>query len=281
VDAPLVRAFLDALPEIPPTQQGLGRVRRCLEALQDPDVRYLVATLVGPGAPVVARLAAAVLTAAGARTATLGRSLEDTVVDGAAIDDGLLATAGTVVASAALELHAADASFGELTRREGIVLVALTAFAEASQRVALLLDEDVRPLDPAHAPRADVVVVTRVADAELDRAVSLMSGGRPAVAASLDDPARRRIEDWATATGTPLLLGDRDHAVRERGGRLEFSVRGEPYVTFDPLPRVEPWQLGCGIAAALALGVMGIRMREDWVVAGLDALRGAPERVAS
>lgn len=280
MDAPLVRAYLDALPDLAPDERALARVRTCLASLQDPDVRYLVATVLGPGAPGVARVMAAVLRAAGARTAVLGPSLEAVTVDGRPIDDALLGQAGTLAASAGYQLQATNAALGELTRREGVVLLALTAFAEANQRVALLLDEALLGVDPVHAPKADLAVVTRLDAARAERALALVPEGRPVVVAPLEGPARERVEGWATRTGTPMLLGDRDHSLDERDGTLVFAVRGERYVTLDPVPGVERWQLGTGLAAALALGVMGIRMRERWVLEGVAALRPA-ERVAT
>jgi hypothetical protein len=56
-------------------------------------------------------------------------------------------------------------------------------------------------------------------------------------------------------------------------------VRGEPYVSVDPIPHVTSEELSCGLASALALGTLGIRMREEWFTRGLDALR-AREQVA-
>lgn len=276
VDAALARAYLQALPDIPPDERALQRVRFCLGSLQSPDVRYLVATVLGPGATGVARVTAAVLRAAGARTGVLGRTLEDTAIDGAPIDDTLIGQAGTLTASSGYQLQATNAELGELTRREGVVILALTAFAEASERVALLMDEEVLPHDPVHAPVPDLVVVGNVDAAAADRAIGLVPDARPAVVAPLAPEARDRIERSAAEAGKPMLLGGRDHAVAERDGRLEFLVRGEPYVTVDAVPGIEPWQLATGVAAALALGVMGIRMREEWVVAGLDALRKEP-----
>ncbi len=279
MDAPLVRAFLDALPDVAPDGKGLARVRACLAATGNPDTRYLVATVVGSGARVVAGVMSSVLAAAGAPTAILGGSLEDASVAGAPIDDALLGRAGTLAASAAYTLHETQPALGELSRREAVVLLALIAFAEANERVALLVDEEALAADPIHAPRPDLVVVT--SSEALDRTLALIHEGRPAVIASLAAAERERVETWATRAGAPLLLGGRDHEVRDDSGHLVFAVRGEPYVTFDPVPRVDSVSAGCALAGVLALGVMGIRMREEWVIAGLDALRGAPVRAGS
>lgn len=276
VDAPLVRAYLQALPDLPPDGRTLERVRFCLSTLQSPDVRYLVATVLGPDAPGVARVTAAVLRAAGAPTAILGRSLEDTTIDGAAMDDALLGRAGTLAAASGYQLADAGRDLGELSRREGSVIVALTAFAEASQRVALLIDETAQADDPAHAPRPDLVVIGEVDLPAADRALALVPEGRPAVVASLPAEVRERIERRVTEMGTPTLLGGRDHRIDEQGGRLVFVVRDEPYLTLEPPSGIDRSALATGIAAALALGVMGIRMREDWVIAGIASLRKEP-----
>lgn len=251
-------------------------MRFCLSTLQSPDVRYLVATVLGPDAAAIARVTAAVLRAAGAPTAILGRSLEDTTVDGAPIDDALLGRAGTLAAASGYQLADAGRDLGELSRREGLTILALTAFAEASQRVALLIDGSVRAADPVHGPRADLVVIGTVDADAADRALALVPDGRPAVVAELPAALRERVERRLTEMGTPTLLGGRDHRIDERGGRLVFLVRDDPYVTLDPVPGVAPAQLATGLAAALALGVMGIRMREEWVVDGVASLRAQP-----
>lgn len=251
-------------------------MRFCLSTLQSPDVRYLVATVLGADARAIARVTAAVLRAAGAPTGILGRSLGTTTVDGRSLDDALLATAGTLAAAAGYQLADSGRGLGELSRREGSVILALTAFAEASQRVALLLDEDVTPADVAHAPRPDLVVVGSVDRDTADRALGLVPEGRPVVVAPLASEVHAHLEERVNAMGVPALLGGRDHRIDERDGRLVFAVRDEPYVTLDPVPGIGRSVLGTGIAAALALGVMGIRMREEWVTEGIATLRGEP-----
>lgn len=271
VDAPLVRAYLGALPDLPPDGRSLERVRYCLGSLQTPDVRYLVAMVVGPGAPAIARVAGAVLRAAGAPTATLGRSLAEAAIDTEPIDDELLARAGTLAAASAYQLADDRPQLGEILRRDAEVILALTAFAEAGRRVALLVDEGIDPADPLHAPAPDVVVAGAVEGAAVDRALALVPAGRPLVTAPLGDDARRRIEDGAG--DRPVLAGGHDHRMEERDGLLELFIRDEPYVTLERVDGIAPWQLATGIAAALALGMMGIRMREEWLVAGIASLR--------
>ena len=258
----------------------MARVRACLASLQDPDVRYLVATVLGPEAAAVARVASAVLEAAGAPTATLGRSLGEIDLSGLPLDDALLGRAGTEAASAVYELHHRAPALGEVGRREAIVLLALVAFAESGRRVALLLDEEVSAPDPVHAPRADLVVIAGGPASMVARALDLVPQGRPVVCAPADEDARAAVESWEKRSGSPLLLGGRDFDILEAEGRLTFVVRGEPYVSFDAVPGADAAQVGCALAASLALGTLGIRMREDWLLAGLDAVR-AGESVTS
>lgn len=254
-------------------------MRFCLSTLLGPDVRYLVAAILGPDAADIARVAASVLRAAGAPTGVFGSGLAAATVDGMPIDDALLGRAGTLTAASGYQLADAGRDLGELTRREAETILALSAFADASQRVALLVDPAVTPNDAVHAVRADLVVVGSVERDAAERAIALVPEGRPLVATVLPEPSRAFIEERTAALGIPAMIGGRDHAVDERAGELAFSVRGEPYVTFAPVAGLSPDVLATGIAAALALGVMGIRMREEWVTGGIDRLRA--EAVAS
>jgi hypothetical protein len=273
VDAPLVRAYLEALPDLPPDGRSLERVRFCLATLQGPDVRYLVASVLGPDAAAIARVAAAVLRAAGAPTGVLGATLASTTVDGAPLDDALLGRAGTLSAASGYQLADSGKDLGELTRREATAILGLVAFAEASLRVALIVDADVTPNDAAHAPRPDLVVIGSVDRATAERALALVPEGRPVVVSALGADARAYVEERANESGIPALLGDRDHRIAERDGEITFSVRDEPYVTLRDVGPIDRSALATGIATALALGVMGIRMREEWVVSGLERLR--------
>jgi hypothetical protein len=275
VEAPLVRAYLEALPDLPPDGRSLERVRFCLSTLLGPDVRYLVAAVLGPGAADIARVAASILRAAGAPTGVFGEGLAAATVDGAPIDDALLARAGTLTAASGYQLADAGRDLGELTRREAETILALNAFADASQRVALLVDTAVAADDALHAVRPDLVVLGDVDRSAAERAIALVPEGRPLVTTSLAGEARAYVEERVGTLGIPAMLGGRDHAAEEGVGELAFSVRGERYVTFAAVPGIPHDALATGIAAALALGVMGIRMREEWVTDGLDHLRAA------
>lgn len=279
VDAALVRTYLDALPDVPPDEKARERVRFCLSTLQTPDVRYLVATVVGPRASAVGSVVAAVTAAAGAPTGLLGRSLGPVRVGGAPVDDALVGRAGTLSAAAGYQLADTRSDLGELSRWDGTVLLGLTAFAEASQRVAVLVDDAVDPLDPVHAPRPDLVVIASDALEVARAALALVPDGCPCVVAPVADGARDLLGARAAERGIPLLVGGRDHRVEAEGGGWAFLVRDEAYVTFDPVPGIGALETSTGLAAALALGLMGIRMREEWLLAGLAALR-RPEGVA-
>lgn len=272
MDARLVRAYLDALPDAPPDARSVERVRACLASLQSPDVRYLVASVSGPGARAIADVAAAVLRSAGARTGILDGSLAASSVDGAPLDDALIASAGTVSASAAHTLARTDPHLGDLGRRDAEVTLLFAAFAGSGQRVVLVVDEEVNALDPAHAPLVDLAVIAGADAATFDTALSLVPEGRPVVVGSLDPALRARAEERLAALGVPALIAGRDHRIDARDGVLTFVVRDAPYVSF-PAPRgLALDHIAAGIATALALGVMGIRMREEWVTAGIAAL---------
>lgn len=271
-----MRAYLEALPDLPPDGRSLERVRFCLSTLLGPDVRYLVGTVVGADAAPVARVAAAVLRAAGAPTGVFGAGLATATVDGAAIDDALLARAGTLTAASGYQLADSGRDLGELTRREAELILALNAFADASQRVALLVDPAIAPDDAVHAVRPDLVVVGSVERAAVDRALALVPEGRPVVVTALAEETRAYVEERVAALGIPAMIGGRDHAVDAHDGELAFSVRGERYVAFSAVEGLTRDVLATGLAAALALGVMGIRMREEWVLEGIERLRSEP-----
>lgn len=272
----LVRTYLDGLPDVPPDERSIQRVRTCLASLLDPDVRYLVATVAGSAAPTVARVAAAVLRAAGAPTGVLGPRLEETRIDRDALDDALLAKAGTLAAASAYQLAATSPELGELSCREATVILALTAFAESSQRVALLLDRASDRHDPIRAPRPDLLVIASGKWAEAERALDLAVEGVPLVIATPEESAREAALSRVAELGVPALVGGRDYAIRGQGREVELLVRDEPYVRFEAPALVDLDELATGIATALALGALGIRMREEWILAAMDELRGAP-----
>jgi hypothetical protein len=141
--------------------------------------------------------------------------------------------------------------------------------------VALLLDPAIDPHDPVHAPRPDLVVVATTVPALVDRALELAAEARPLVVAPLEGAARERAEARVKELGVPALIGGRDYALRSRDREVELLIREEPYVRFDPPAGIEAADLATGIATALALGALGIRMREEWVTNGLETLRGA------
>jgi hypothetical protein len=272
VDARLVRAYLQALPDAPPDARSVERVRACLASLQSPDVRYLVASVSGPGARAVADVAASVLRSAGARTGILARTLAASRIDGGPLDDALLANAGTVTASAFYTLAASDPKLGEPVRRDAEVTLLFAALAASSHRVVLVVGEDVDALDPSRAPIVDLAVICGGDERTFDGALALVPDGRPVVAGSLEADVRRHAEKVLDDRGVPALLGGRDHRVDARDGTMTFVVRDEPYVSFPAPPGFDADHVATGIATALALGVMGIRMREDWVTAGIAAL---------
>ncbi|MBI3521549.1 MAG: hypothetical protein HY071_00440 [Chloroflexi bacterium] len=269
MEAATVRAFIASLEDRPADRK---RMDALLQSVQRPDVRYLVGRLLGGGSEPVARVARAILEAAGAPTGVLAPA--GPLISGAALDDALLASAGTFVAGAAYQLAGERADLGELTRREAEVALALVAFAQSSRRAVLLLDEGISAEDPLHAPEADLVVIGRVDRAGAERALALVPDGRPAVAAPQSAEVRDALEQAAKERGIPLLLGDRDFSfteTSETGAGIEVRVGDTRYDLMRPRG-LSPAELATGVATALALGVLGIRMREEWVIAGCGSI---------
>lgn len=234
-----------------------------------PDVRYLVGHVAGGSSAQIARVCAAVLGAAGAPTGTLER--EGRLPEGP-IDDALYDRAGRLTISAAHQLGIVRPDLGEAVRREIDVAIALTAFAEANLRVALLVEVG-RPADVAFAAvHADVVLLGEVDADEVDACFALVRDGSPLVSAPQSDAVRKRIEDLAAERAVPLLLGDRDFTFEPDEGSCDVTVAGERYAAL-PLPAgMQPWQMATGIAAALGVAALGIRMREEWIHAGVAAV---------
>lgn len=262
----VVATFRDAAP-------SHERMRWLLETGR-PDVRYLVGHVAGGSSAAIARVCAAVLGAAGARTGILEG--EGRLPEGP-IDDALYDRAGRLTISAAHQLGIVRPDLGEAVRREIDVGLALTAFAEANLRAALLVEEG-PPADVALAAvHADVVLLGEVDADDVATCFALVRDGSPMVCAPQAEAARRRIEELATERAVPLLLGDRDFTFEAGAGACDVTVAGERYAAL-PLPSgMLPWQLATGIASALGVAALGIRMREEWIHAGVAAV-GASDR---
>jgi len=269
VDAALVRAFIAALDDGSPDASGIARVRAGLEILGRPDIRYLVATVRGPGALVVARYARGILEAAGAPTGTPDDRLED----------ALLAPAGTEVASAGYSLGASRPELGELSRAEFTLLLGLTALAAASRRVVLLVDDGAIS-DPTlfDAVAADALALVGPAGA-VAAALGGVTAGRPVVvvpaptdaAAPDQQDQSAQLDRIAADRGLALVLARREFSVARRDGVVDVTVAGEAYTGLAPAGDDDPWLVAAGIATALAIALHGIRMRPEWVARGVSA----------
>lgn len=265
MDAALVRAFLAAAEERPPDQAGAARVRAGLEILGRPDIRYLVATVRGPGAAVIARYTRAILEAAGA---TVGRP-------GDPIADELYAAAGTEVASAGYSLGASRPELGELARAELTLLLELTALAAANRRVVLLLDPgpitaptlfDALAADVAAFSGPEDAIALVLAEAPAGRPVVVLPPD-PSLAVSTVPPGR--LDAVGAERGLAILRAGREFSLERRDGLIAVTVAGE---TYDDLPvraGDDPWHVATGVATALAVGLLGIRMRPEWVAGGV------------
>lgn len=258
-----VRSLIGSMAAATPTYAG--ERMRALIAAGRPDVRYLVARVCGSAARPIAEVCAAVLAEAGAPTGILDG--EPRLPTGP-LDDALYERAGRLALSMAYQLGLQRPDLGECSRREIEVTLALTAFAEASMRVVLLVEERPGSDAPMDAVEADISVFGRLTAEQVDVALSQLPDGRPVVAAPQDAQISDRIVAVATERGLPLLLGGRDFSAEEVAGGSDVIVAGERYTALPHGEHLEGWFLATGIAAALGVGALGVRMRSEWVVAG-------------
>ena len=258
MDASLVREFLGTLPDRPPDDGTVARTRAYLEAIGRPDVRYLVGTVRGEGAAIVARYARGVLEAAGASVAAADDPL----------DDPLLAIAGTSVATMGYQLAATHPELGELSRREAETLLAFVAHAEASRRVLLLVDDALDPRAPLHGAMPDVIAVARSSDEQLAAAIADAPERRPFVIAARDVNAAERA---MSVRVLPYVLGGRDFVASRSGSTLDLAVGGERYGALALGAGDDPDLAATGIVTGLAIAAFGVRMRPEWVELGARA----------
>jgi hypothetical protein len=258
VDAALVREFLLTLPDGPADAGTAPRIRAYLEALGRPDVRYLVGSIRGGGAPMVARYARGVLVAAGASVAAADDPL----------DDPLLAIAGTSVAAIAYQLAALHPELGDLSRRDAEALIAFVAHAEASRRVLLLLDEGLDAHAALHGAAPDVVCIARASDDDLATAIADAPERRPFVIA----PRELAVIDAALkGRALPYVVGGRDFLVEMSASAFALAVGDERYAELELGPGDDPALAATGVVMALAIASFGVRMRAEWVEVGARA----------
>lgn len=289
-----MRAFVRALPDYEMTGAspfadggaGLRRTERLLDLLGRPDVRYLIAQVAGTnGKGSTAAMLAAILEAAGARTGLytsphLRRWEERVRISGTVIDDVLLARAGAFVIDAALQ------SREEITRFEFWTALACTAFAEGSCRAAVLEVGLGGRYDATSAARVDLAVITRIAldhTAVLGATRAAIAGEKaailrdrmPLVVGRQEPDALEMILARAKECESPHLVADRDFAWRRTDEGLVVTVLGQDY---GPLrvPLRGSYQdenAATAIAAALALGVLGIQVTPQMVSHGMATAR--------
>ena len=253
-----MRAFLLTLPDRANDPGTVTRMRGYLEALGRPDVRYLVGTIRGDGAPLIARYARAILEAAGATVAAWTDP----------IDEPLLAIAGTSVATMAYQLASLRPELGELSRREAETLVALVAHAEASRRALLLLDEELDAQAPVHGPLPDVIAIGRASDEAVAVAIADAPDGRPMILAAREASG---IDRTMRARGSPYVLGGRDFSASAVGAGMDLTVGDERYSDLAVAAGDDPQLAATGIVTALAIAALGVRMRPEWVESGARA----------
>jgi len=253
-----VREFLQTLPDRPNDTGTAARMRGYLEALGRPDVRYLVGAIRGGGAPLIARYARAVLSAAGATVAAVDDPL----------DDPLIAIAGTSVATIAYQLSALRPELGQLSRREVETLIAFVAHAEASRRVLLLMDEELDAQSPVHGAVPDVIAIGRASDDAVAAAIADAPERRPVILALRDVAG---IEAAMRRRALPYVVGGRDFAVTVTGSLMGLSVGDERYADLALGVGDDPELAATGVVTGLAVAALGVRMRPEWVEQGARA----------
>ena len=249
-----MREFLETIPDRPNDAGTVPRIRRYLEALGRPDVRYLVGAIRGAGAPIIARYARAVLTAAGATVAAIDDPL----------DEPLIAIAGTSVATIAYQLGAGP-DLGTPSRRDLETLIAFVAHAEASRRVLLLSDEELDAQAPVHGALPDVIAIGRASPEGVADVIADAPERRPLI---LAPPAASAIDELTRRRELPYVVGGRDFAVVTAGPAMDLSVGDERYADLALGPGDDPELAATGIVMALAIAAFGVRMRPEWVEQG-------------
>lgn len=241
-----------------------GRMRALLDSNR-PDVRYLVVRVSGGGSHRIARVCAAVLGNAGAPTGILDGEPR---LPAGPLDEVLYDRAGALVLSAAHQLGLQRPELGQISRREAEIALALTAFAEASLRVVLLVEE--RPASDAalDVVDADITILGRLDDVGAEAALARLRDVCPVVAAPQEPAITERITAVAAERALPLLLGGRDFTSEDGASGSDVLVAGERYAALPRGSGTEGWELATGIAAALGVGALGVRMRTEWVIAG-------------
>ena len=254
----MVREFFLTLADRGDDRRTVPRVRAYLEALGRPDVRYLVGIVRGSGAPIVARYARAVLGSAGAS------------VQGSAdaLDDRLLARAGTSVAAISYQLAGTRPDLGEVSRREAEALTRFVAAAEAGSRVLLLADDALDATGPLNGVTPDVVVVAGGPAGAVAAAIADVPDGRVAVLSPRDGASVADLERQTRDRGVTIVLGGRDFTVDAAATTMAVTVGDGRYADLSLGAGDDAQLAATGIVAALAIGAFGVRMRPEWVEAG-------------
>lgn len=152
------------------------------------------------------------------------------------------------------------------------MLIGLVAAASSSRRVVLLVDEGpVGGPALADAVAADVVMLSGPEDAIASR-LGELPAGLPVVVGPFADPASgARIGRIGADRGLALVLAGRDFSVGRDEDTVDVTVAGESYAGLTPAAGDDRWLVAGGIAAALAVGSRGVRMRPEWVGRGVAA----------
>ncbi|MGV9193161.1 bifunctional folylpolyglutamate synthase/dihydrofolate synthase [Microbacterium sp. MC2] len=229
-------------------QPRVERTRRVLELLDDPQRTYRVVHVTGTnGKTSTSRIVESIVRAHGLRTGLftsphLERFTERIMVDGAPIDDGLIADAWDEVEPFVDIVDAELAARGDapLTFFELLTVLAFVAFADAPVDVAVIEVGMGGAWDSTNTADGDVAVVAPIAVDHADRlgatiaeiaAVKsgIIKAGAAAVSAVQTPEALTVLRDAAAATGATLAVEDDGFALTAQtlavGGQM-ISVRG-------------------------------------------------------
>jgi hypothetical protein len=142
-------------------------------------------------------------------------------------------------------------------------------------RVVLLVEEEPGADAALSVVTADLAVLCRLDAGLVDAALAAIADGTPVVAAAQETGIRARLETAAKDRALPLLLGDREFTHEDHDGTSDVTVAGQRYAALPRGRDVAGWELATGVVAALGIGALGVRMRDEWIVAGARAAAGA------
>jgi dihydrofolate synthase/folylpolyglutamate synthase len=303
-----VRYLLSLLGDIRRENFGLGRMRKLLARLGDPQHSYRVVHVAGTnGKGSTAAMIEAGLRAAGFRTGLytsphLIRFNERLRIDGKEIDDAAFAACVEAVRAANEALLTARGRQDHPTFFETVTAVALYGFRRARVDWGVIEVGLGGRLDATNVVRPEAAVITRIGldhEAFLGKGIEAIAGekagilkaGARAVLALQQPEASAVIERRAHELGVPVVVVGRDWGaddVRHEKGYYRFGARRaastEPRSVEISLGLAGEHQVENGLTALAALDLLGVEAQAirrgvadvEWP-ARLERIAGDPE----